>query len=163
MNINEADIYALTDELRSRGCAVCVFQPVDAEGVIRDGADAAEFLARNRKYLEDHLSEAGNEALQTYAEMDGIAADDDNTEERPMTTFKLSETEMAELNAMGDAARPVDQDDWGSERQVAAQNAFFNRVEAILPADRFEELDAYCMKANTDEMVDEALRMVALL
>ncbi len=80
-----------------------------------------------------------------------------------MTTFKLTDAQMAALNTLADAARPVDDDDWGSERQIQAQNAFFVRVEELLPRDQMADLEAYCLKATTDEMVDEAMRVVALL
>lgn len=58
------------------------------------------------------------------------------------------------------AARPLDDDDWGSERQIHAQNAFFTEVEKRLSATDFAALEDYCMKATVDEMVDEALRLM---
>jgi hypothetical protein len=80
---------------------------------------------------------------------------------KTMPQFAISEAMLAELDALADVARPIDDDDWGSERQVEAQNAFFIRVEAILPRDQFEELEGFCLKANVDEMVDEAMRLIA--
>jgi len=49
--------------------------------------------------------------------------------------------------------------DWGSERQIDAQNAFGDAVEAIVPADVFAEFEAYCLKATSDERIDEGLRI----
>jgi hypothetical protein len=80
---------------------------------------------------------------------------------KTMPQFAISEAMLAELDALADVARPIDDDDWGSERQAGAQNAFFIRVEAILPRDQFEELEGFCLKANVDEMVDEAMRLIA--
>ena len=54
--------------------------------------------------------------------------------------------------------QPAGTDDWGSERQIDAQNLFFQELEQILPADRFAELDTWCLKATTEEMLDEGLR-----
>jgi hypothetical protein len=68
--------------------------------------------------------------------------------------------ERAILGEMAQAAIPHDDADWGSERQVAAQNAFFNRVERLLVSYEFAELEHYCNKATTEEMIAEALRMV---
>lgn len=66
-----------------------------------------------------------------------------------------------EINALAEAARPVDDKDWGSDRQNDAQNAFFAAVEKILNADERETLDDFCMKATTEEMIDEAITMVS--
>lgn len=67
---------------------------------------------------------------------------------------------IARFEALAQAARPTNDDDWGSERQIAAENKFFRAVKATLrPAD-FYALEAYCDKATTDEMIDEAMRLV---
>jgi hypothetical protein len=62
--------------------------------------------------------------------------------------------------ALAKAALPISDDEWGSERQIEAQNRFFEAVEARLPADKFAALEAYCHKANVHEMVEEALRLL---
>jgi hypothetical protein len=72
------------------------------------------------------------------------------------------ERKMTDFNALAAQARPVNDDDWGSERQIAAQNLFFNEVQKALPADQFDALDSYCLKATTDEMINEALRLLSL-
>lgn len=64
------------------------------------------------------------------------------------------------LHELAREARPHDHSDWGSERQIAAQNLFFNEVTKVLSFARSAALDDYCMKANVDEMIDEALRLV---
>jgi hypothetical protein len=62
------------------------------------------------------------------------------------------------LYTLAQAARPLDDDDWGSERQVTAQNAFFVYVERQMHPVAFAELEDYAMKATTDEMIDEAIK-----
>jgi hypothetical protein len=37
-----------------------------------------------------------------------------------------------------------------------------NTVEKVLPAETFEALEAYCPKATTGEMIDEAFRLLAV-
>jgi hypothetical protein len=62
---------------------------------------------------------------------------------------------------LADSARPIDDDDWGSDRQVTAQNKFFIVIESLMSAEDFSDLETWCLKATTDEMIDEALRRVA--
>ena len=50
--------------------------------------------------------------------------------------------------------------EWGSEEQSAAENKFFEAVEAVLSGPDFAELESYCMKATTEERLDEALRLL---
>jgi len=64
------------------------------------------------------------------------------------------------IEALATAARPVNDNDWGSDRQIAAENKFFRAVKATLTPAEFYELEGYCLKATTDEMIDEALRLV---
>jgi hypothetical protein len=69
---------------------------------------------------------------------------------------------MTDIHALADAARPTSDDDWGIEPQIDAQNAFFDHISTILTPAQFSDLDRYCLKATADEMIDEALRLVAL-
>jgi len=64
---------------------------------------------------------------------------------------------MTDFAALAAAARPTSDADYGSERQVAAENAFFTAVEAFLSRAAFQSLEDYCHKASPDERVDEAL------
>lgn len=63
-----------------------------------------------------------------------------------------------ELKAMAAAALPLDDDDWGSEDQIAAQNAFFDECER-------KGLDVTGLyetaKMTVEEMVDDALARLA--
>jgi len=57
---------------------------------------------------------------------------------------------------LANSAHPINDDDWGTERQIDAQNAFFNAAEEMgLDMDDFEE---YAHKATAEEMIGEALR-----
>ena len=56
----------------------------------------------------------------------------------------------------------VDDDDWSSDRQIDAENLFFNEVEKVLDAETFAEFENYCLKATTEERVEEALRLLQL-
>jgi hypothetical protein len=62
---------------------------------------------------------------------------------------------------LADQARCINDDDWGSPRQIAAENIFFDRIRELISAEEFEQLETYCLKATTDEMIDEALKLVA--
>jgi hypothetical protein len=76
----------------------------------------------------------------------------------------FSERIMATLVELGAAARPINDVDWGSDRQITAQNRFFDRVYQCLTetgeAAKIAQLDAYCHKATTNEMIDEGMRLV---
>ena len=69
---------------------------------------------------------------------------------------------MTDLNSLAAAARPINHEDWGSERQIEAQNAFFQEIEKLLPSAEFEALENYCLKATTDEMIDRALELASV-
>lgn len=64
------------------------------------------------------------------------------------------------LVAMAGAARALGDDDWGSARQVAAQNAFFLEVERLMHPVAWDEFEMWALKATVDEKVDEALRLL---
>lgn len=69
---------------------------------------------------------------------------------------------MKTIEQLAAAARPVNDDDWGTDRQIKAENAFFERVRSLISRERYETLNDYCLKATTDEMIDEGLRVVKL-
>lgn len=60
-------------------------------------------------------------------------------------------------------ARSIDDDDWGSERQVDAENRFFDECRRHRPAtfDDAGDFADWCLKATTDERIDEAMRLLA--
>ena len=67
---------------------------------------------------------------------------------------------MSDLQTLAKVARCVSDDDWGTPRQIRAENAFFDFVKEQLDDEVWERLEGYCLKATTDEMIDEALRLV---
>lgn len=69
----------------------------------------------------------------------------------------------AELLGMARDAKCIDDDDYGSERQIQAFNAFTVAAGAHLNDEQNERWDAWSMKASSDEIVDEGLRLLGLL
>lgn len=63
------------------------------------------------------------------------------------------------MKELAEKARPIDYDDYGSERQIEAFNAFCLAMEKTLSADDFERFEAYSMKATTDELIDYGLKL----
>lgn len=69
---------------------------------------------------------------------------------------RIAAAEMARFERMAADARAVDEDDWGSDRQIEAENGFFAAVAVWMSAD----FDDWCLKATSEEMLDEALRVL---
>lgn len=59
------------------------------------------------------------------------------------------------------AARPINDDDWGTDRQITAENTLFERVRELISREAYDSLTDWCLKATTNEMIDEALVAVA--
>jgi hypothetical protein len=51
-------------------------------------------------------------------------------------------------------------DDWGSKRQIDAQNRFTDAVIDVLSPEAAIAYDDYCLKATTEEIIEEGLRLV---
>lgn len=78
----------------------------------------------------------------------------------------IKRQQFDELQKLAAIARPMDDDDYGSERQVDAENIFWNACAKALGApydDGYdgsglgEDFDRWCLKATTEEMLDEAI------
>jgi hypothetical protein len=73
---------------------------------------------------------------------------------------------MTYLEQLAAAARPTNHEDWGSPRQIGAQNSFFDALDIAvsgrLTLAETEAFDTFCHKATTDEMIDEGLRLARL-
>jgi hypothetical protein len=82
--------------------------------------------------------------------------------ERKLYDWAVSEdyemTSMAELEKLAEAAKPLDDDEWGSPRQVEAQNLFFDTVQEMTSDEVFEGLSNYCLKADVYEMIEAGLQ-----
>lgn len=67
---------------------------------------------------------------------------------------------MEKIEKLAHLARPVNDDDYGSERQINTFNAFTIKMEQILSKEDFELFEDYSMKATTDELVDYGLSLL---
>ena len=69
---------------------------------------------------------------------------------------------LADLEILAERARPLNDDDWGSERQIDAENAFFAACEEAYPHLFHEdsEFSQWALKATTEEMIDHALTLI---
>jgi hypothetical protein len=69
---------------------------------------------------------------------------------------------MTYLRELAAAARPIDDDDYGTARQIDAENDFFDTLDlylAGLSREKLEAFDTFCLKATTDERITEGLRL----
>lgn len=64
------------------------------------------------------------------------------------------------LTAKAQAAKCIDEADYGSDRQIEAENAFFEEVEALVGPDSWEGFEGRTLKAATDERIDAAMEML---
>lgn len=64
---------------------------------------------------------------------------------------------LAELDTLAQEARPKNDADFGSERQIEAENAFYDAFQTVVGDS--PDFDAYCLDATLDERIDEALRI----
>jgi hypothetical protein len=64
---------------------------------------------------------------------------------------------MTDFHALAAAARPLNDDEWGSERQIAAENAFTDAALTVLTQD---QLDDIWHKATTEEGIAGTLAAI---
>ena len=69
---------------------------------------------------------------------------------------------LAYFESLADLARPRDDSDYGSDRQVGAENLLFVMLEVSFPETFAEEsaFSAWSLKATTEERLAEAMRLV---
>jgi hypothetical protein len=80
-----------------------------------------------------------------------------------MTDYKALAKEAMPQQVFPDPPHERDGgDDWGSARQIDAQNAFTDAVVDLLTPEEVNAYDDYCLKATVDEIVEEGLRLIAL-
>jgi hypothetical protein len=91
----------------------------------------------------DPGAEPGGEGWETWVKLSPLSADLDPS-----------------IEVLAVLAAPVNDDEWGSERQVAAENEFFEAVEKAVSADVFEKLEVWCLKATTAEMIEAGLKAI---
>jgi hypothetical protein len=69
---------------------------------------------------------------------------------------------LALTHALGQVAKPIDEDEWGSDRQIDAQNKFgCFIVDDILPQHLAQKFEDYGLKATTEELVSYGIELVA--
>lgn len=69
---------------------------------------------------------------------------------------------LTDLEVLAGSARPLNDQDWGSERQIEAENAFFTACEEAYPHLFHEgsEFSEWALKATSEEMIDHALTLI---
>jgi hypothetical protein len=69
---------------------------------------------------------------------------------------------MVDFEALAREAFPINEDEWGSERQINAENALFTALEARYPETFGEASDfrMWALKATSEEYIEEAMRLV---
>ncbi|HKX36993.1 MAG TPA: hypothetical protein VJM79_10075 [Rhizorhapis sp.] len=104
---------------------------------VTDGGPASMFFSGDNRDQFDDI-------MRDYAKSEQHYAGDD-----------LEPPTLDELAQLAKFAVPRNDDEWGSERQIKAQNFFFERIEAFgIDASRWETA-----KMTAEEMVDEAMTM----
>ena len=63
------------------------------------------------------------------------------------------------MKELAQQARPIDFEDWGSDRQIEAFNAFCLALEQTLSKKDFARLEAFSLKATTNEIIDYGLEL----
>lgn len=66
------------------------------------------------------------------------------------------------ISMLAQDARSLNEDDWGSESQIDAQNLFFDQCAVVAPEDLSESSDFFDdnLKATSDELIDEAMKIL---
>ena len=122
-----------------------IFQ-IDAPSISEARDRAAEY--RNGKTISDFLDDATDMFVldATVEENENPSAAPARTSDDPMRdaderrAFADDAAERDELKALAQDARATSESDWGTSRQIDADNLFFERLEAWLQA---RDLDAW--------------------
>lgn len=71
---------------------------------------------------------------------------------------RFTAEDMADLHAMAEAARPINDQDWGSDRQIAAENDFHEQIVEMFGCgnDGFSD-EVSCFVTGTKMTTDEAI------
>jgi hypothetical protein len=71
---------------------------------------------------------------------------------------RVQHAQMADLAA---AARPIDEADYGTDRQITAQNNFTYTLQQILSPEKWENFEDYAHRATPEEMVSYGMQLAA--
>lgn len=74
-----------------------------------------------------------------------------------LMNMKITNETYDKIRELGKEAWPLSEADWGSGRQIDAQNAFFIELSKVLTANAWNKLDHYCAKATSEEMIAAGL------
>ena len=74
----------------------------------------------------------------------------------PVLVVEMVVVEVVPL--LGLIAVPLNEDDWGSMRQVDAENKFFEMFELMVTRACFDAVEEYGLKATTEERVIYAIQ-----
>ena len=66
------------------------------------------------------------------------------------------------LRLLSRCARPIGDDDWGSNRQIDAENAWVEFAHRHMTTAAREDWDEYALKATSEEAIDYGLRVLKL-
>jgi hypothetical protein len=68
-------------------------------------------------------------------------------------------SELIELKVLSNDALPIDENDWGSERQVEAETKFWDALKAQIGEENYDKLseDIESLKMDVDAMIYFAL------
>ena len=77
-------------------------------------------------------------------------------------TNKINPETIAQLQELAKLARCVDDADWGSDRQVDAENAFYQEARRHMTQVQIEKLDSYTLKSTTEEGIGYALSLLLI-
>jgi hypothetical protein len=72
------------------------------------------------------------------------------------------QVDYAWLQKLADAARPIDDADWGSDRQIEAENEFCAYACCFMEEAVLDQFDRYVLKATSEEIIDNALDILRL-
>ena len=66
---------------------------------------------------------------------------------------------IEELRTLSKAALPLNDDEWGSERQIDAENAVTAALQQYIKPEEWDNFEDYALKATTEEMVEYGMSL----
>lgn len=74
----------------------------------------------------------------------------------------MTNREMLEyMKTLAATAKPINDADYASARQIDAENYFFGRFDENFVKLNSQEYEAYCIKATAVERIDRAMELVS--
>lgn len=66
----------------------------------------------------------------------------------------LDKKTLLAMTVLAEEAKPLNDDEWGSERNVTLENAFFSLVAVLVSDDEFERMTDATHKATSEERIN---------